>query len=94
MLSLKQLIFYQNITTQYRVYVCIFKKKKKKKIDAIVLAKVFIEELGDAIMNLALIGVLCILGIQYISIIFNRNVVNNKFNFQISCIFINDIICT
>ena len=71
-----------------------FSKKKKKKIDAIVLAKVFIEELGDAIMNLALIGVLCILGIQYISIIFNRNVVNNKFNFQISCIFINDIICT
>ena len=68
--------------------------KKKQKIDAIVLAKVFIEELGDAIMNLALIGVLCILGIQYISIIFNRNVVNNKFNFQISCIFINDIICT
>ena len=94
MLSLKQLIFYQNITTQYRVYVCIFKKKNKQKIDAIVLAKVFIEELGDAIMNLALIGVLCILGIQYISIIFNRNVVNNKFNFQISCIFINDIICT
>ena len=68
--------------------------KKKQKIDAIVLAKVFIEELGDAIMNLALIGVLCILGIQYISIIFNRNVVNKKFNFQISCIFINDIICT
>ena len=71
-----------------------FSKKNKQKIDAIVLAKVFIEELGDAIMNLALIGVLCILGIQYISIIFNRNVVNNKFNFQISCIFINDIICT
>ena len=67
--------------------------KNKQKIDAIVLAKVFIEELGDAIMNLAL-GVLCILGIQYISIIFNRNVVNNKFNFQISCSFINDIICT
>ena len=71
-----------------------FSKKNKQKIDAIVLAKDFIEELGDAIMNLALIGVLCILGIQYISIIFNRNVVNNKFNFQISCIFINDIICT
>ena len=71
-----------------------FSKKNKQKIDAIVLAKDFIEELGDAIMNLALIGVLCILGIQYTSIIFNRNVVNNKFNFQISCIFINDIICT
>ena len=30
MLSLKQLIFYQNITTQYRVYVCIFLKKQAK----------------------------------------------------------------
>ena len=31
-----------------------------------VLAKGFIEDLGHAIMNVALIGFLCILGIQYI----------------------------
>ena len=32
----------------------------------LVLAKGFIEDLGEAVMNLALIGFLCILGIQYI----------------------------
>ena len=39
----------------------------KRKIDVIVLAKDFVEDLEDTIMNLALIGFLCILGIQYIS---------------------------
>ena len=47
------------------LYVCICLKNKWK-TDVIVLAKGFIEDLGDAIMNLALIGFLCILGIQYI----------------------------
>ena len=40
--------------------------KNKRKTDITVLAKGFIEDLGDAIMNLALIGFLCILGMQYI----------------------------
>ena len=47
------------------LYVCICLKNKRK-IYVIVLAKGFIEDLGEAIMNLALIGFLCILGIQYI----------------------------
>ena len=47
------------------LYVCICLKNKRK-IDVIALAKVFIEDLGDAIMNLTLIGFLCILGTQYI----------------------------
>ena len=47
------------------LYVCICLKNKRK-IDVIVLAKGFMEDLGDAIMNLALIGFVCILDIQYI----------------------------
>ena len=35
-------------------------------MDVIVPAKDFIEDLGNIIMNLALIGFLCILGTQYI----------------------------
>ena len=46
------------------LYVCICFKNKQKN-DVIVLAKGFIEDLGDAIMNLALLGFLCILSIQY-----------------------------
>ena len=34
-------------------------------MDVIVPAKDFIEDLGNFIMNLALIGLLCILGTQY-----------------------------
>ena len=44
------------------LYVCIFPKTKQK-IDVIVLAKVYIEDLRDATMNLALIEFLCTLGI-------------------------------
>ena len=40
--------------------------KNKWKTDLIVLTKGFIENLGDTTMILALIGFLCILGIQYI----------------------------
>ena len=47
------------------LYVCICLKDKRK-IDAIVLAKAFIENLGDNTMKLTLIGILCILGIRYI----------------------------
>ena len=47
------------------LYVCIYLKNKRK-IDVIVLAKGFIEDLEDAMINLALIRSLCILGIQYI----------------------------
>ena len=47
------------------LYVCICLKNKRK-TDVIVLAKGFIEDLGDTIMNLALIGFLYILGIPYI----------------------------
>ena len=48
------------------IIICLYLSKKQTKIDVIVLAKGFIEDLGDAIMNLALVGFLCILGIQYI----------------------------
>ena len=51
---------------RWSLYVCICLKTKWK-TDLIVLAKGFIEDLGDAIINLALIEFLCILGIQYIS---------------------------
>ena len=44
----------------------VFVEKNKRKVDVIVLAKYFIEDLGDTIMNLALIGFLWILSIQYI----------------------------
>ena len=37
------------------LYICICLKSKRK-IDVIVLARVFIEDLGDAMMNLVLIG--------------------------------------
>ena len=39
---------------------------ERRKTDVIACAKGFIEDLGDATINLALIGVLCIFGIQYI----------------------------
>ena len=38
------------------LYVCICLKKNKRKIDVVVLAKGFIEDLGVAVMNLALVG--------------------------------------
>ena len=47
------------------LYVCICLKSKRK-IYVMVPAKGFIEYLGDTIMNLVLIGILCILDIQYI----------------------------
>ena len=47
------------------LYVCICLKNKWK-IDVIVQAKGFVEDLGDTIMNLALKGFLWILGIQYV----------------------------
>ena len=53
----------KNLHFSLYVYICL---KSKRKTDVIVLAKGCIENLGDAIMNLALIGFLCILGIQYI----------------------------
>ena len=40
--------------------------KSKRKTDITVLGKGFIEDLWDASVSLALIGLLCILGIQYI----------------------------
>ena len=60
----------QNVLTPVKnlhlsLYICICLKNKRK-IDVIVLAKGFIEDLGEAMMNIALIGLLCILGIQYI----------------------------
>ena len=74
----------------------VFVEKTKRKIDVIVPAKGFIEDSGDNLMNQGLIGLLCILGIQYMS--GNRwfsvgmmPIPNLKF--QISYIFINDIIC-
>ena len=54
----------KNLHLPLYVYICL---KNKQKNDVIVLAKGFIEDLGYAIMNLALMGFLCILGIQYIS---------------------------
>ena len=45
---------------------CLYLPKKKRKIDVIVLAKDFIEDLGDTIINLALLEFLRILDIQYI----------------------------
>ena len=53
----------KNLHLSYYVCICL---KSKQKIDFIVLAKGFIEDLGDPIINLALIGFLCILGTQYI----------------------------
>ena len=74
----------------------VFVEKTKRKIDVIVLAKGFIEDSGDNLMNQGLIGFLCILGIQYM--LGNRwfsvgmmPIPNLKF--KISYIFINDIIC-
>ena len=74
----------------------VFVEKTKRKIDVIVPAKGFIEDSGDNLMNQGLIGFLCILGIQYM--LGNRwfsigmmPIPNLKF--QISYIFINDIIC-
>ena len=53
----------KNLHLSFYVCICL---KSKQKIDFIVLAKGFIEDLGDPIINLALIGFLCILGTQYI----------------------------
>ena len=53
----------KNLHLSLHVCICL---KNKRKIDIIVLAKGFIEDLGDVIMNLALIRFLCIVGIQYI----------------------------
>ena len=44
----------------------LYLSKNQTKTDVIILAKGFIEDLEDAIMNIDLIGFLCILGIQYI----------------------------
>ena len=44
----------------------LYLSRKQQKIDIIVLAEGFKEDLADALMNLILIGFLCILGIQYI----------------------------
>ena len=44
------------------VFICLRNKQKA----VIVLAKDLIEDLGNAVMNLDLIGFLCMLGIQYI----------------------------
>ena len=56
----------QNVLTPVKnlhllLYVCIFLKNKRK-IDVIVPTKGFIEDLGDAIINLVLTEFLCILG--------------------------------
>ena len=56
------------------------------------LDKGFMDDSGDAIINLAFIGVLCIFGIQYIlgkQMIINRNIVNLEFRLEITDIFIN-----
>ena len=53
----------KNLHSSLHICICL---KNKRKIDVIALAIGFIEDLGDTIMNLALIGLLCILGIQSI----------------------------